>query len=79
MIKIPLRLLLFLCSFSLFAQEYFPKNDGVKTTNSNFTAFTNAKIYITPSKVINKGTLLIKDGKVVASGTQVTIPNNTTI
>lgn len=79
MFKIPLRLLLFLCSFSLFAQEYFPKNDGVKTINTNYTAFTNAKIYITPSQVINNGTLLIKDGKVVASGEQLTIPKNTTI
>jgi imidazolonepropionase-like amidohydrolase len=79
MFKIPLRLLLFLCSFSLFAQEYFPKNDGVKTTNSNYTAFTNAKIYITPTQVVENGTLLIKEGKVVASGRQVTIPKNTTI
>ncbi|WCO00734.1 amidohydrolase family protein [Psychroserpens ponticola] len=79
MSKIPLRVLLFLCSFSVLAQEYFPKNDGVKTINSNFTAFTNAKIHVTPSQVIDNGTLLIKDGKVVASGTQVTIPKNTTI
>ncbi|WP_033961414.1 amidohydrolase family protein [Psychroserpens jangbogonensis] len=79
MLKIPLRLLLFLCSFSLLAQEYFPKNDGVKTINTNYTAFTNAKIYITPSQVIDNGTLLIKDGKIVASGAQVTIPKNTTI
>lgn len=79
MLKIPLRLLLFLCSFSLLAQEYFPKNDGVKSVNSNYTAFTNAKIYITPSQVIDNGTLLIKDGKVVASGAQVSIPKNTTV
>lgn len=79
MFKIPLRLLLFLCSYSLLAQEYFPKNDGVKTVNSNYTAFTNAKIYITPSQIIDNGTLLIKDGKVVASGSEVTIPKNTTV
>lgn len=79
MLKIPLRLLLFLCGFSLFAQEYFPKNDGVKTANTNYTAFTNAKIYITPSQVIDNGTLLIKNGKVFASGTQVTLPKNTTV
>ncbi|WP_323788069.1 amidohydrolase family protein [Psychroserpens sp.] len=79
MLRIPLRLLLFLCSFSLLAQEYFPKNDGVKTINSNYTAFTNAKIHITPSQVIDNGTLLIKDGKVVASGLQVTIPKNSTV
>ncbi len=79
MFKIPLRLLMLLCGFSLFAQEYFPKNDGVKSVNSNYTAFTNAKIYINATTVVDNGTLLIKDGKVVASGTQVTIPKNTTI
>ena len=58
------------------AQEYFPKNDGVKTKNENYTAFTNATIYVSPSRVIDKGTLLIKNGKVVASGTAVSIPKN---
>ena len=48
--------------FILNAQEYFPKNDGVNSKNTNFTAFTNAKIFITPSKSINEGTLLIQDG-----------------
>lgn len=66
---------LLLCSYS-FAQEYIPKNDGVKTNTSNYTAFTNAKIYITPTQVVDNATLLIKDGKVVASGTSVTIPKN---
>ena len=63
-----------LCSFSIIAQEHFPKNDGVKSKNTNYTAFTNAKIYITPTQVIKKGTLLIKEGKVVATGTSVNIP-----
>lgn len=79
MIRPYLTLLTFLCCFSFYAQEYFPKNDGVVTTNTNYTALTNAKIYITPSQVIEKGTLLIKDGKIVASGATVTIPKNTTI
>ncbi len=66
---------LFLCSYS-FAQEYIPKNDGVKTNTSNYTAFTNAKIYITPTQIVDNGTLLIKDGKVVASGNNVSVPKN---
>ncbi|TXE10092.1 amidohydrolase family protein [Seonamhaeicola algicola] len=61
------------------AQDYFPKNDGVKTQNTNYTAFTNAKIYVTPTQIIEKGTLLIKDGKVVNSGSSITIPKNTVI
>jgi imidazolonepropionase-like amidohydrolase len=67
---------LLLCSYS-FAQEYIPKNDGVKTNTSNYTAFTNAKIYITPTQIVDNGTLLIKDGKVVASGNNVSVPKNT--
>ena len=59
------------------AQEYFPKNDGVKTSNHNYTAFTNAKIYISPNKIIEKGTLLIQRGKVINSGRTINIPENT--
>ncbi|MCK5401679.1 MAG: amidohydrolase family protein, partial [Flavobacteriaceae bacterium] len=79
MYKKYLILMMLLCSFSIIAQEYFPKNDGVKSKNTNYTAFTNAKIYVTPTQIIENGTLLIKDGKVVASGTSVTIPNNSVI
>jgi len=68
-----------MCSLSLIAQEHFPKNDGVKSKNTNYTAFTNAKIYVTPTQIIDKGTLLIKDGKVVASGASVSIPANAVI
>ena len=64
---------------SLMAQDYFPKNDGVKTKNTNFTAFTNAKIYVTPTNIIQNGTLLIKNGKVVQVGKSVAIPPNTVV
>lgn len=78
MIKSILSLMTFLCGFSLFAQDYFPKNDGVTAKNTNYTAITNAKIYVTPTQVIENGTLLFKDGKVVATGTSVSIPKNAT-
>ena len=79
MIKKYLILMMLMCTFSLFAQEHVPKNDGVKSENTNYTAFTNAKIYVTPTQVIDKGTLLIHDGKVVATGTSVSIPANTVV
>ncbi len=79
MYKKYLILMMLMCSFSIIAQEHFPKNDGVKSENTNYTAFTNAKIYVTPSQIIDNGTLLIKDGKVVASGASVTIPNNSVV
>jgi imidazolonepropionase-like amidohydrolase len=74
--KYGLALCLFWCSALLFSQDYFPENDGVKTKNNNYTAFTNAKIFVTPNEVINKGTLLIQNGKVVSVGTNVNIPKN---
>jgi len=78
MMKTHLRLLIFMCSFSLFAQDYFPDNSGVKSNNSNYTAFTNAKIHVSPTEVLDNATLLIKDGKVVRVGKSVNIPKNTT-
>ncbi|MBT8272246.1 MAG: amidohydrolase family protein [Bacteroidia bacterium] len=79
MIKKYLIITLFLGSFSIFAQEHFPKNDGVKSTNTNYTAFTNARIFVTPSQIIEKGTLLIQDGKVVSTGASVNIPANAVV
>ncbi|WP_343485830.1 amidohydrolase family protein [Allomuricauda sp. d1] len=72
-------LALFCCTTALFAQDYFPENDGVKSKNNNYRAFTNAKIHITPTEIIDNGTLLIQNGKVVQVGRSVTIPENTVI
>ncbi len=64
-----------LLSVSLLqAQDYFPTNTGVKTTKNTTVAFTNAKIYVTPTNIIKKGTLLVKDGKIVSVGKSVSIP-----
>ena len=74
-----IKLLLFAISIAstAVAQDYFPKNDGVKETNSHYTAFTNATIHVNPTQTINNGVLLIKDGKIVSSGKSVNIPENT--
>ncbi len=78
-----MRKLLLLCSIlmvmSANAQDYFPTNTGVKTTKNTVVALQNATIYVTPQKIIKKGTLLIKDGKVVAIGKKVQIPSGTKI
>ncbi|MDY8137714.1 amidohydrolase family protein [Aquimarina sp. 2201CG5-10] len=66
-------------SFTLSAQEYFPKNDGVKTTDSNFTVFKNATIHTTPDTEIKNGTLVIQKGKIVQVGTSVSIPSNSVV
>jgi len=72
-------LFLFLCTIVVHSQEYFPTNSGIKTTKNTTVAFTNAKIYVTPTQIIKKGTLLVKDGKVISVGKNVKIPNGTKI
>ncbi|MCC9063775.1 amidohydrolase family protein [Flavobacterium piscisymbiosum] len=71
-------LLLFLSVFltKTYAQDYFPINESVQNKNKNYTVFTNATIYVTPTQKIEKGTLLVQDGKVVAVGNNITIPKN---
>ena len=59
------------------AQEYFPVNTGVKTSKNTMVAFKNATIYMSSEKILKKGTLLIKDGKVVSVGKSVKIPKGT--
>ncbi|WP_299136004.1 amidohydrolase family protein [uncultured Tenacibaculum sp.] len=72
-------LLFCLCISHIKAQEYFPTNKGVKTTKSSLIALKNATIYVTPKQVIKKGTLLIKDGKVLNVGKSVSIPKDAQI
>ncbi|OIQ29661.1 MAG: amidohydrolase [Bacteroidetes bacterium MedPE-SWsnd-G2] len=66
-------------SMSICGQDYFPKNDGVMNSNHHFIAITNAKIHLSPEKVIENGTLLIKDGKVMDSGENLKLPDNTVV
>lgn len=77
--KKTLLLLLFMCLSTVYAQEYFPSNTGVKTSKNKIFAFTNAKIYVSPATIIKKGTLLIKDGKVLNSGKSIAIPKGAQI
>ena len=74
--KIILSLFLGLFITAINAQEYFPNNESVQNKNDNFTALTNAKIYVTPTQIIEKGTLLIQNGKVIAAAENVLLPKN---
>ena len=65
---------LFLAS-TLFAQETFPVN-GVADHRSGTYAFIRATIVKDASNTIENGSLLIKDGKIIAVGTNITIPND---
>ncbi|WP_264554456.1 amidohydrolase family protein [Flavobacterium sp. N1861] len=71
---------MFFCiSFLSNAQDYFPKNDGVKQSFKNHVAITNATIYVSATQKIDKATLLFKEGKIVDVGTNITLPKNATI
>ena len=61
------------------AQEYFPNNESVQNKNNNYTVFTNAKIFVTPTQIIEKGTLIIQNGKVIGAGINLFIPKNSKI
>ncbi len=65
--------------FASYAQEYFPKNDGVKTTDTNYTVFKNATIHINPDTEIKNGTLVIQKGKIIDVGKSVAIPDNSVV
>ncbi len=71
-------LLLFFSTFltKIHAQDYFPNNESIHSKNNNYTVFTNATIYVTPTQKIEKGTLLIQDGKVIGAGNNIAIPKN---
>jgi imidazolonepropionase-like amidohydrolase len=60
-------------SFSSFAQEAFPVN-GVVDDRLEIYAFTNATIYVNPTKKLENATLVIKNGKVLATGNGISIP-----
>lgn len=69
-----LLILLCICFLNLQAQEYFPTNTGVKTSKNTMIAFQNATIWVTPKEKIKKGTLLVKDGKILSVGKSISIP-----
>lgn len=74
--------LFFLCTLLLIGSQLlgqnpitFPEN-GVYDEREGHYAFTNATIYVTPSQKLEKATLLIKKGKIVAVGTDLAIPKD---
>lgn len=70
--------LILLFPTALFAQIPTPEN-GVADSRPQAFALKNATIIVSPVKTIEKGTLLIKDGKIVDVGGLVTIPAGYTV
>ncbi|MBB6462758.1 amidohydrolase family protein [Flammeovirga kamogawensis] len=57
--------LLFGIGNTLLAQENFTIN-GVRDDRSNYYAFTNASVHISPTQTLQNATLVIKEGKIVS-------------
>ncbi|MEM6298303.1 MAG: amidohydrolase family protein [Bacteroidota bacterium] len=71
-------LLLFLLTFSCFSQKHYPEN-GLPDPRHQPQAFTNATIFVDYQTKIENATLLVQEGKVVAVGTSVEIPENAVV
>ena len=71
--KIALGFFMMLWLGSVFAQTTFPRN-GVYDERDKLYAFKNATIYVDYQTKIEQATLIIKDGKVVQVGQNITIP-----
>ena len=76
--RIFLWLTLFILSVTTNAQESFPVN-GIRDIRSGLYAFTNATIVQNSTTKIEKGTLLIKQGKIIAVGVNVTVPSDAVV
>ncbi|TRO66890.1 amidohydrolase family protein [Christiangramia sabulilitoris] len=70
---------LFLCFCTAQSQEYFPKNDGVKSRNTNYTVFKNAKIHLDAKNVLEKGMFAIREGRITAVAKSINIPKNSIV
>ena len=64
----------FLVGIPLQAQETFPTN-GVNDYREGLYVFTNATIHKSHKEKVENGTMIIKNGKIVAIGTRIPVPN----
>ena len=70
--------LLMCTAVSAIAQETFPIN-GIRDIRTGLYAFTNATIIQNEKSKLEKATLLIKQGKIIAVGTSVVIPKDAVV
>ena len=70
-----IKIFILFASFSIIGQDYFPVN-GPKSKNNNFTFLKNAVIHVSFDQVIEKGDLILQDGKIVNVGTNLVAPKN---
>ena len=56
------------------AQITTDRNEGLRDNTPRFHALTGARLVVAPGQVIESGTLVIRDGVIVASGTAAAVP-----
>lgn len=78
MIKKNIFYLLLFCVFKLYAQTTFPTNGAPYNPHTLF-AFINANLFIDYETHITNASLLIKDGKVIDAGKDISIPTQAII
>ena len=76
--RIILRALLGLLVTSALAAQTTPPL-GITDKTPELKAFVNARIYVTPDRVVDSATLVIDRGKIVAVGRKVTIPDGAVV
>ncbi|MFC4233013.1 amidohydrolase family protein [Parasediminibacterium paludis] len=76
--KLKLLLSGLLFTFLLQAQETFPVN-GVADKRDGCYAFTNATIVQSSTSILQKATLVIRDGKIVSVGSTISIPKDAVV
>jgi len=72
-------ILLFTFPILLFAQQYTKPVEGLRDNPPKVFAFTNVKIVQSPGKVIEKGTVVVRNGIIQAVGADVQIPEDAQI
>ncbi|MBA3648539.1 MAG: amidohydrolase family protein [Chitinophagales bacterium] len=65
-------------SRSSFSQQTFPRN-GVKDEREKYFAFVRATIAVDYQTMVSDATLLIRNGKIIAAGKNVTLPKDAAI
>lgn len=71
--RLKLGLLFIMISFGSRAQGTFPVN-GTQSPDKSVYAVVNARLYLEPGRVEEKGTVLFREGKITEAGKNVKIP-----
>ncbi len=73
-----LKIFIVFVSIPMIGQDYIPEN-GPKNKNNNYILLKHATIHVSYDETIEKGDLLIKDGKIINVGSNLITPKNSVI